>query len=88
VSVLSPHNRARLRGRAVISARASDDTGVARMDLYLDGRRVAAVRSSRLRRTWVLRRVRPGTYALRVRAWDDSGNHASRVVRVRVLRRA
>jgi hypothetical protein len=88
VSVLSPRDRARLRGRAVISARASDDTGVARMELYIDGRRVTAVTAAQLRRTWVLRGVRPGLHSLRIRALDAGGNYASRSVSVRVLRRA
>jgi hypothetical protein len=86
VSVLSPRSRARLRGRAVISARASDDSSVARMDLYVDGRRVAVVRAAALKRTWALRRVRPGAHTLRVRAYDGSGNTASRSIVVRVLR--
>jgi hypothetical protein len=86
VNVLSPRNRARLRGRAVISARASDDSSVARMELYIDGRRVADVRAAALKRTWVLRRVRPGAHTLRVRAFDGSGNAASRSIGVRVLR--
>jgi hypothetical protein len=88
VDVLSPRSRARLRGRAVISARASDDSSVARMDLYIDGRRVATVPAASLRRTWVLRGVRPGAHTLRVRAFDRSGNAASRAISVRVLRRS
>jgi hypothetical protein len=86
VDVLSPRRRARLRGRALISARASDNSSVARMDLYIDGRRVAAIRGATLRRTWTLRHVRAGAHTLRVRATDASGNHASRSIAVRVLR--
>jgi hypothetical protein len=87
VSVLSPRNRARLRRRAVIKARARDNAAVARIDLYIDGRRVTTVRGAALKRTWRLRGVRPGAHSLRIRAFDGSGNHASRSVRVRVLRR-
>jgi hypothetical protein len=86
VTFLSPKQRARLRGRALISARASDDTGVARIELYVDGRRVSAVRAAQLRRTWVLRGVKPGNHTLRVRAFDAGGNAASRSIGVRVLR--
>jgi hypothetical protein len=88
VKLLSPKRRARLRRRAVISARASDDRRVVRMELVIDRRRVASVRGASLRRAWALRRVRPGNHTLRIRAFDASGNHAVRSIRVRVLRRA
>ena len=86
VRLLSPHRGARLRGRATVLARASDDAGVARTELFIDGRLVAVADGPRLRRTWILRRVRPGAHTLRARAIDEGGNSASRSTRVRVLR--
>lgn len=85
VTLLSPAGDARLRGRARIAARASDDTGVVGMELYIDGRRAASVRAAGFTRTWNVRGVRPGTHTLRVRAYDAAGHAASRSVRVTVL---
>ncbi len=87
VTVLKPRSRARLRRRAVIAAGAHDADGVARIEIYVDGRRVRVARAARLRWTWVLRRVHAGAHTIRVRAVDSSGNAASRSIRVRVLRR-
>ena len=86
ITLASPRNRARLRGSARILAAAQDAGGLSRIELYIDGRRVAFVWSSRLRWTWSLRRVRRGAHTIRVRAVDASGNVSSRSAGVRVVR--
>ena len=88
VRVHSPGNRARLRrARTTISASASDDRAMQRMEIAIDGKLVAEDGGDRIRRVWSLRRVRRGTHTIAVRAIDASGNVASRTVRVRVGRR-
>jgi hypothetical protein len=86
VRVTSPGKRARLRRRAVIAARASDNVGVVRMELSIDGTQLAVSSSTRIKRTWSLRYVRPGNHLIMVRAYDAQGNFATRIVRVRVLK--
>jgi hypothetical protein len=84
VRISSPGREARLRRRATIVASAFDDVRVDRMELSIDGRRVAEVRGARLKRTWSLRGVSAGRHTLQVRAFDAAGNAGERVVRVRV----
>lgn len=84
VRVLTPAAGARLRRAATIFAKAGDDTRVTRITLMIDGVRVASARGSRIKRTWSLRRVRPGSHLVLVRAYDAAGNFGTRVVRVHV----
>jgi hypothetical protein len=48
VHLLSPKSRSRLRRRALIVARASDDRGVARIELLIDGRRARGLAEAHL----------------------------------------
>ena len=89
VRIEAPGKGARLRrGRRVtIAASALDDRGTVRMKIKIDGRRRAVADGDTIRRVWSLRRVRRGFHTIVVRAYDASGNAASRSVRVRVVRR-
>jgi hypothetical protein len=84
VRIASPGREARLRKRATIVASATDNVRAERMELSIDGERVAEMRGSRLRRTWQLRGVSAGRHWIQVRAFDGAGNVGARVVRVRV----
>jgi hypothetical protein len=86
VRVVSPGNGARLRGPvAVIRAGATDNVRVTRLELSIDGHLVTVSKSGQVKRTWKLRRVRPGKHLILVRAHDASGNFASRVITVKVV---
>ena len=87
VRIKSPGKGARLRGaRATIAASALDDRAMMRMTIAVDGRVVAEDDGDSIRRVWSLRRVKRGPHTIAVRAFDQSGNAATRSVRVRVAR--
>jgi hypothetical protein len=84
VRISSPGHRSRLRGRARIAASASDASAVRRIEIWIDGRRVASNPGSSIRRVWRLSRVRPGRHSIQVTAFDAGGNAGSRTLKVRV----
>jgi len=64
--------------RLLVTARAADAGGIARLALKIDGRRRKLVRGPRLRYAWSVRGVRRGGHRLAAVAVDRSGNRASR----------
>ncbi|MEA2448402.1 MAG: hypothetical protein QOG63_334, partial [Thermoleophilaceae bacterium] len=84
VKISSPGRDAKLKRSATIVASATDDTGVARLELSIDAQKVVTVPGAKLRRTWSLRRVSAGRHVIGVRAFDAAGNVGSRYVRVKV----
>jgi hypothetical protein len=76
--------RRRLPGdRLLLTARARDKAGVARVELRIDGRKVLARRASRLSYRW---RLRPGRHRVVVVAYDKRRNRSMYQVNVRVPR--
>ena len=74
--------RRRARGkRLLLSVRARDRAGIARLELRIDGRRARARRAGRLSYRW---RARPGRHRLVVVALDKHGNRAVFERRLRV----
>jgi hypothetical protein len=86
VRLRSPAGRSRLRRSVLVRAAATDDSGVARIELWIDGRLRQAVSGTRIAWRWRLGRTRPGRHLLVVRAYDGAGNRGSSAARVRVLR--
>jgi hypothetical protein len=74
------------RGLLVLRASASDDSGVARVELWIDGRRRWMRAGPRLRFRWNVRRARPGRHRVVARAVDTSGNVSSAGLRLRTRR--
>jgi hypothetical protein len=76
--------RRRLRGgRLLLTAKASDEAGVARVVLRIDGRTVRARRASKLSFRW---RGRPGKHRIGAIAYDKRGNRTTYVLKLRVPR--
>jgi hypothetical protein len=74
--------RHRLRGgRLLLTAKASDRAGVARVELRIDGHRVRARRAGKLSYRW---RLRPGRHRIGVIAYDKRGNRTTYVLKLRV----
>jgi gametolysin peptidase M11 len=74
--------RKRLRQRVLrLTAKARDASGIARMELRIDGRRVSARRASRLSYRWRLHR---GRHKVVVVAYDKRGNRATFRLSLRV----
>jgi Gametolysin peptidase M11 len=74
------------RGLLLLRASARDDRGVARMELWIDGRRRWMGRGPRLSFRWHTRRARPGRHRVVARAVDTSGNASSAGLRLRTRR--
>jgi hypothetical protein len=76
--------RRRLRGgRLLLTAKASDRAGVARVELRIDGRRVRARRAGKLSYRW---RLRPGLHRIGAIAYDKRGNRSAYVLKLRLPR--
>jgi Gametolysin peptidase M11 len=74
--------RKRLRGKVLLlTARARDGSGIGRVELRIDGRRVRARRSARLSYRWHLR---AGRHRFLVVAYDKRGNRATYRLSLRV----
>lgn len=82
VSITSPVDGSKVSGKQKINITASDNTGVSRIDLYIDGvlRRSVTNRNS-LTYTWNTNKETPGSHIIEARAYDEANNEGmSRVV--------
>jgi subtilisin family serine protease len=76
VSILSPSNGAKVNGNVTVSVSATDNVGVTRVELYVDGVLTAKSTSSPFSTNWNSRKSSTGAHTLRVRAYDAAGNYA------------
>jgi hypothetical protein len=84
-SITSPANGATVSGTVTVSANASDDVGVSRVELYVDGTLHSTDTSSPYSFSWSTTAVANGSHSLQTRAFDAAGNSgASGVVSVTV----
>lgn len=75
VAIISPTNGTRLRGRSVnVEVRSSDNIGVTRVELYVNGRLSASSSSANPRFTWNIGSLPNGSYTLQSFAYDAAGN--------------
>lgn len=74
VRIASPLNGSILERKAAISAGASDDVGVVRMELAIDGKVMATSSGSSLSYSWNTVKAAPGSHTIRVQAYDAAGN--------------
>jgi hypothetical protein len=73
VDVLSPGNGAEVSGAVTVVVAASDDVGVDRVELAVDGVAVATDDTAPYQLQWD---ATAGDHALRATAWDAAGNEA------------
>lgn len=75
VSVTAPANNANVSGSAVtVSANASDDTGVTRVEFYINGQLAYTDTTSTYGMTWNTSALVNGAYQITARAYDAAGN--------------
>ncbi len=85
VAIKSPGAGAMLSGRStVISATASDLSGIRAVEFYIDGRLLVADTTGPFAANWNLRKAAKGSHQLRVRAMDNAGNAAEQTIGVTV----
>ncbi len=77
VTITQPANGATVGGTVTVAASASDDTGVARVELWVDAALLATDTSSPYSVAWNTTSIADGSHSLEARAYDAAGNSAS-----------
>ena len=78
-SITSPANGATVSGTVTVSANASDNVGVSRVELYVDGALAGTDTSSPYQIAWNTTATSNGPHTLQTRAYDAAGNNGSSV---------
>ena len=76
-SITSPANGATVGGTTTVSANASDNVGVSRVELYVDGSLNSTDTSSPYSFSWSTTSAANGSHSLQTRAYDAGGNSGS-----------
>lgn len=74
VSITSPKDGSYVSSNQKISVTASDNVGVIRIELYIDGVLRSSVSGSSLSFTWNTRKVAKGAHIISTKAYDAAGN--------------
>jgi len=74
ISILSPSNGARISSQVTVLVSASDQVGVARVDLYVDGALTSSATTSPFTTKWNAKKAKAGAHTLQCRAYDAAGN--------------
>lgn len=77
VNVTAPANGSTVSGTVTVTASASDDVGVSRVELYVDGALAATDTTAPYEHAWDTTTVSNGTHTLMARAYDAAGNSAT-----------
>jgi subtilisin family serine protease len=76
-SITSPASGATVSGTTTVSANASDNVGVSRVELYVDGSLAGTDTTSPYSFSWNTTSVANGSHTLQTRAFDAAGNSGS-----------
>ncbi len=82
VSISNPTDGAKVSSKLSITASSSDNVGVTRIQLYIDGKLKTSVNGSRLSYTWNTSKESAGKHSIEVRASDAAGNLGGRTIQV------
>jgi subtilisin family serine protease len=74
ISIVSPTNGARISNAVSVLVSTTDQVGVVKVDLYVDGRLTASSTSSPFTTRWNARKARAGAHSLQCKAYDAAGN--------------
>jgi hypothetical protein len=74
VAITAPKQNALLRGAVTVTASVADTGGLARADLYVDGRAYGSRTAAPFTWTWNTAAAAAGAHTLTVRAYDKAGN--------------
>lgn len=86
VAIASPADGATVHGEVVVTVDASDNVGVARVDLYADGRKVGSENVAPYEFLWNTDDELEGPIRLLAEAFDEAGNQAAHSIDVTVER--
>jgi hypothetical protein len=74
IRITSPVNGARVNGTISVAVATSDDRGVVRVELYVNGRLTATSTSAPFTLQWNTSKAPRGAHTLQCRAYDAAGN--------------
>jgi hypothetical protein len=74
VSILSPTNGSTVGKKANLQAKASDNVGISKMELYIDGVLILVKNSSNITSPWNTANVSKGQHVIKAKAYDQAGN--------------
>lgn len=74
VNITSPADGATITGNTTIKANATDNTGVGKVEFYVQNQLVSTVKSTPYEYAWNVAGQASGTVTLTVKAYDDAGN--------------
>ena len=72
--ITSPATGSHVSGNVKVSVSATDNVGVARVDLYVDGKFYSSSTSANAVFSWSAGKARKGSHTLTARAVDAAGN--------------
>jgi hypothetical protein len=73
-TITKPANGSTVINNVTITANASDNVGVTRMELYVDGALKSTASIGSISWTWNTKKVAAGTHVIMVKAYDAAGN--------------
>jgi hypothetical protein len=85
VAFVNPNNNDQLSGHVVVEVSASDDRGVVKVDLIVNGNHVYSSAEAPYRWYWDLSQAASGRYRLNAKAYDEAGNMGEASIQVRVV---
>ncbi|MEM1515709.1 MAG: Ig-like domain-containing protein [Candidatus Bathyarchaeia archaeon] len=87
VSIVSPSNGSTVSKTTNIVVSARDESGVSRVEFYIDGKLVARDATEPYSYRWNTRSVRDGWHMITIKAYDIYGNKAEVTIKVYVANR-
>jgi len=88
VSIKSPAAEGIVKGTVTISVLALDDSGIAKVEIYIDNKLKTSMSNSPYDYAWSTRSLKDGSHSIRAVAYDQFANHASATTTVQVLNRS
>ncbi len=82
VTISKPKNGATVTSNVTISASATDNIGITKLELYIDGTFIASSSSTSLNYTWSST-ITKGNHTILVKAYDKSGNIGQKSITVK-----
>ncbi len=82
ITILNPAGGAKVSGTVAISVKASDNTSVSSLKLYVDGKLVSSGNASYLGYSWNTRKASVGPHSISSQAADPSNNIGSQSISV------
>jgi len=87
VSIVQPLNGSTVSKTINVVASASDESGISKVEFYIDGKLAATVSGEPYVYRWNTRSVKNGWHTLTVKAYDKNGNTADASIKVYVSNR-